>query len=401
MPRSVPFPQMDAGPGGRRHHGGTPRPARVDGRDRVREAPLRIGMIGLGMIGQYCHLPNFTSIAGCVVTAVSDLREEVARTVARQWNIGAAYASHRDLLRDADVDAVVVATRRDATGPIVLDCLRSGRHVLSEKPIAMTAADARTLVKAAEAAGVVYAVGYMKRHDPGYRRGRELVREALADERHGALLCVRGHNYCGRYPQQPDGIIGARVQPQADLETWPVAPGWVPAGWRGAYDWFVNVQVHQLNVLRDLLPGRLRVRHADFRSRHALLHLDAGGVPVTLAAGQGYCGRWHEGVELLFAEARIAIDFPSPLDRAGIARVTVEQPGQDRWQPEDRGTAPWSFHRQAEAFVHAIRDRVSPVASGVDARADMILCEAVWRRFLGVVPGRDHTGRGADQWEPS
>ena len=113
------------------------------------------------MVGQMCHLANFAANPACRVVAVADLRPDLAAAAAQKFGISRVYGTHRDLLADSDVSAVVVVTKRRATGPIVLDALNSGRHVLSEKPMAYTTVQAKTLVEAARRQDLSYSIGYM------------------------------------------------------------------------------------------------------------------------------------------------------------------------------------------------------------------------------------------------
>ncbi|WP_162131081.1 Gfo/Idh/MocA family protein, partial [Bradyrhizobium liaoningense] len=101
-----------------------------------------IGIIGTGMVGQMCHLANFAANPSCRVVAIADLRPDLAAAAAQKFGISRVYGTHRELLADSEVSAVVVVTKRRATGPIVLDALNSGRHVLSEKPMAYTTGQA-------------------------------------------------------------------------------------------------------------------------------------------------------------------------------------------------------------------------------------------------------------------
>ena len=117
---------------------------------------VTLGLIGAGMVGQLAHLANFTSLPGCRVAALADLRPDLAQAAASRFGVPKIYPSHRELLQDPEIEAVVVVTRRPATGPIVLDALAAGRHVLSEKPMAHTLAQGEKLVQAAERAGLTY-----------------------------------------------------------------------------------------------------------------------------------------------------------------------------------------------------------------------------------------------------
>ncbi|WP_439368810.1 Gfo/Idh/MocA family oxidoreductase [Bradyrhizobium sp. DASA03120] len=73
------------------------------------------------------------------------------------------------------MSAVVVVTKRRATGPIVLDALNTGRHVQSEKPMACTIVQAASLVEAARRQRLIYSMGYVKRHDARVARALDLV----------------------------------------------------------------------------------------------------------------------------------------------------------------------------------------------------------------------------------
>ena len=92
--------------------------------------PLGIGFVGAGMIGQVAHLANYLDIPGCRVVALAELRPELGRLAAARHGVKKVYASHRDLLADAEIEAVVVVARPHAHGPIVLDALEAGKHVL-------------------------------------------------------------------------------------------------------------------------------------------------------------------------------------------------------------------------------------------------------------------------------
>src|SRR5260370_32114075 len=100
------------------------------------------------------------------------------------------------MLDDPEIEAGVVVTRRHATGPIVLDALQSGRHVLSEKPMAHTRAQAERLVSA-QPGGKRYAVGDMKRHDAGVAQAKILLDALRLSGELGQVVLVRAWCFWG------------------------------------------------------------------------------------------------------------------------------------------------------------------------------------------------------------
>jgi len=145
---------------------------------------LRVAVIGAGVMGER-HARIYASFPDVELVAVCDTRPEAARTVARALG-AAAFADFREVLARADVDAVSVCTPDDGHREPCERAAAAGKHVLVEKPIATTVADAEAIVEAATRAGVVLLVGHCLRFDPRYRA----VKTAIDGGELGALLFV-------------------------------------------------------------------------------------------------------------------------------------------------------------------------------------------------------------------
>lgn len=134
---------------------------------------VRLGIVGCGLITQLAHLPALAALGDrFAVVAVADPSARARAAVARQAG-AQAYAWHEALLDEAALDAVLVASPNGTHARAVLDALAAGLHVLVEKPLCLTAADAERIVALAAARGRVVQVGYMKRYDPDYEALRE------------------------------------------------------------------------------------------------------------------------------------------------------------------------------------------------------------------------------------
>lgn len=335
-----------------------------------------IGIVGAGMVGQMCHLANFAASSACRVVAIADLRADLAAAAARRFGIDRVYSTHRDLLADADVSAVVVVTRRRATGPIVLDALTSGRHVLSEKPMAYTVAQAKTLVAAAQQRHLVYAVGYMKRHDAGVARLRDELHRRRADGSLGRILRADGWCHGGDTGGSPDRFV-MTAEPRPDgLDLWPDGPDGMRADLRPGYDHFLNVFSHLINLSRHLLgasPRLLDGRVDGAGSAQVTLAFD--GVPCRLDLATRAGGDWREGLTIVFERGQITLELPPPFSEQE-ADVTITQDGRTMRLP--RGTS-WAFRRQADAFIADIIARTPPLAPAADSATDIALAEAIWK----------------------
>jgi predicted dehydrogenase len=149
---------------------------------------IGVAVIGAGMAGR-AHAHGYRS-AGTVFSAglppvrlvsVADINEELAGDTARRYGFERADASWQSVVKADDVDVVSVVVANQLHREIVEELAAAGKHVLCEKPLAPTSSDARAMVEAVEAAGVVARVGFTFRRTPGIGA----VREQLASGRLG------------------------------------------------------------------------------------------------------------------------------------------------------------------------------------------------------------------------
>src|SRR5262245_54577919 len=112
---------------------------------------IRVGLIGTGRIAGFVHVPSLRLLPDlCEVTAVASREATKAKAFAEHWGIPRVHASWGSLVADPDVDAVVVCPTSDLNPPVVRAAISAEKHVLCEKPLALTHGDARGLVAAAD-----------------------------------------------------------------------------------------------------------------------------------------------------------------------------------------------------------------------------------------------------------
>lgn len=137
---------------------------------------VRVGVIGTGMIGQD-HIRRLTRVlAGCTVTAVTDVDEARARQVAAGLPGARAFPTGEALVADASVDAVLVCSWGPTHEPYVIAAIEAGKPVFCEKPLATTERACLNIVEAEVKGGRrLVQVGFMRRYDPAYRALHQVV----------------------------------------------------------------------------------------------------------------------------------------------------------------------------------------------------------------------------------
>jgi predicted dehydrogenase len=127
---------------------------------------LNVGVVGAGILGSR-HARQFAELAGARLAAVADLNRDRAAEVAGKYG-AESFGDFRSMLDMPNLDAVVIATPDHLHVAPVTAALEAGKHVLVEKPLATTVADATKLVEAAKASNRILQVNYSQRFVPDY-----------------------------------------------------------------------------------------------------------------------------------------------------------------------------------------------------------------------------------------
>jgi myo-inositol 2-dehydrogenase/D-chiro-inositol 1-dehydrogenase len=160
---------------------------------------IRIGVIGVGVMGAEHARRLHRVIGGASVCGVTDFAADRAEALAAE--LGArVFGSAEELIDADDVDAVVIASRDADHSAQVMSCLAHGKPVLCEKPLAPTLAECRAVVDAQTALALPHplvSVGFMRRFDPGYTELAAVVRSGAVGE---SLLVRCSHRNVAGYP---------------------------------------------------------------------------------------------------------------------------------------------------------------------------------------------------------
>jgi predicted dehydrogenase len=155
---------------------------------------LRIGIIGCGGIAFGKHLPALKAINRADIAAFCDLKEDKARKAAAEYGIQSArvYTDYQELLKDESIDVCYVLTPNRSHAEISCDAMRAGKHVMCEKPMAKTAADARRMVQVAKETGKKLTIGYQHRHKAESKYVKQVIeRGDLGEIYYSKALAIR------------------------------------------------------------------------------------------------------------------------------------------------------------------------------------------------------------------
>ena len=136
---------------------------------------ITAGIIGTGFIGP-AHVEAARRLGNVEILAVAEANEELAQQKAAEMSIPRAYGNYQDLLADPDVQVVHNCTPNHLHFAVNRDILAAGKHVISEKPLAMNTTESKELLSLAESSGLIHAVDFNYRFYPLIQHAREMVR---------------------------------------------------------------------------------------------------------------------------------------------------------------------------------------------------------------------------------
>ena len=136
---------------------------------------LSIALIGSGRAGMI-HARNFVgSVPNARIVAVCDPIEEAVKAAAEELELDRVYTDYREVMEQKDIDAVIIATPTKYHCEIAIAAANAGKHILCEKPMAMTVDECNLMDEAAKKNGVILQLAFMRRFDTSFMAAKKMI----------------------------------------------------------------------------------------------------------------------------------------------------------------------------------------------------------------------------------
>ena len=199
---------------------------------------MKIGIIGCGRIARAAHIPSYLKCEDVEIKYFCDIIPEKAQDCVEKYNTGIAVADYHDVISDPEVVAVSICTPNMAHKFISIDALRAGKHVLCEKPMAVTLAECEAMVAAAEESGKYLMIGQNQRLAMAHAKAKELIEQGAI----GKVLTFRT-------------IFG-----HGGPETWSIDPGsnvWFFDKTKAAMGAMADLGIHKTDIIQYVLGSKI------------------------------------------------------------------------------------------------------------------------------------------------
>ncbi len=312
-------------------------------------AKLTVGIIGAGRMGQIYGDHIARHMQSAEVVAVADPRKEVAEQYAGQIGV-TAYADYHDLLAHPNLEAVIICTPTNSHCEIAVTAAKAGKQIFCEKPPALNLREVDGMIAAAEKAGVLLHIGFMRRFDDAYITAKRQIEDGVI----GTPVTIRS---VGRDPSRPGlkfsnplesgGLILEMAIHDFDIVHWLMAD---------------DVERIYCDTAALVHPELAQVGDADT----ALMTLrfargGLGNVEVSRTAVYGY----DISCDIVGSQGTLHVGY---LRQTAITVMTVAGVTHDVVPhfPERFGAA---YARQIEAFIDCVREGKPAPITTTDARA--------------------------------
>lgn len=324
---------------------------------------LRIGVLGTGIIIRDFHMLTLRDHPQAEVVAAGNLHPESLQRLADTFNIPKTYTDFAAMAADPEIDAVIIGLPNYLHAPGTIQMLEAGKHVLCEKPMAMTVAEGEQMIAASKRSGRKLMIAHMWRFD------REIVwlRDLIANGQLGRVFKVKSHAIW-LYDGPPPG-------------SWFVSPEFAGGGA------LADMGIHSIDTLRFVLGGARPTKvfasaGAFFRdiplddTATVLLEFE-GGVAGLIEAG------WYhlyadglEGYTQAYGVNGYARALPAQLQTHIEGIWSVIQPTMPKRQQQ---TDLPMYQAQMDYFLDCVINDKEPSPGGEDGLWAMRVLEAAYR----------------------
>lgn len=198
---------------------------------------IRVGIIGCGKIAQVRHIPEYAANPAVEVYGFYDINQARTEELAKKYG-GKAFSSYEELLADPTIEAVSVCAANHAHAEISIAALKAGKHVLCEKPMAISLEECEAMVAAAKESGKYLMIGQNQRLAKAHSKAKELIEQGAI----GKVLTFRT-------------IFG-----HGGPETWSVDPGknvWFFDKTKAAMGAMADLGIHKTDMIQYVLGTKI------------------------------------------------------------------------------------------------------------------------------------------------
>ena len=332
---------------------------------------MKFGILGCGGIADRRTIPGMLESKKVSIAAVEDVSEELTKKVAEKYGIGSFYTSEDDLLGNDEVEAVYIGTPVWVHGEQVRKAADAGKHILCEKPLAISIKESEKLIDYCQKRNVVLQVGFMMRYHGYHIKAKEMVGSKA---------------------------IGDPVMGRGQLTCWypPMENAWRQDPAKGGGGALMDMAIHSVDILRYLFGEVSAVSSFNGTETHGYPVEDSGVILLKFENGAyGVCDSFFnipdeaaKGVLEVYG-TRGSLMAEGTISQVAGGTMMAYLQGEDRGydaRQERSGIEPVKveaelknmYMAEVEDFIDAVEKGRKPMNSGEEALKNFRIIQAAY-----------------------
>lgn len=277
-----------------------------------KRAPLKVGVVGCGMMATGIHLPNIVQNPQLDLHWVCDLDENRVKHVAECFGAQHATLNYHDVLHDPNVDFVVLATTHSLRGEFIAEAARYGKGAYVEKPMADSPSEIAQILKAVRESSIPFCVGHNRRSAPAVKEAMNILTRLRKSSDIVPWRLDRNSSLRPTIPEEQQTMVLIRVND--DVLTW--------KPWAFTDGAIINEMTHFIDLANLFLQGReprqVTVIGSTRMNFTILIGYDDGSIATLAHSAVGTLDYPKELIEITCNGAMIAIDHLMEIRVSGI-----------------------------------------------------------------------------------
>jgi myo-inositol 2-dehydrogenase/D-chiro-inositol 1-dehydrogenase len=327
---------------------------------------IRVCLIGCGRAGMIHARSYMGGIKGAELAALCDPAEEGLKAASETTGVSKIYQNWQDVIKDPEIDAVIVVTPTQFHHDIVIAAANAGKHVFCEKPMASDEQECEEMIQACKKNHVKLQLGFMRRFDKSFRRAKELLDSGEV----GSPALIKSNTYG---PSEPKEWM------------YDVRKNYGPIGEVNSHDfdtvrWYAGSEVKMIHVIGNNFrsPEKAQEYPEYYDTCSVLLEFENGVLGMITGAQYVKYG-YDSRAEILGTKGIIKVGSQNA-NSVEVAKEGMElkADSMDSWRTLFRD----AYVTEDQAFIECIQKDTKPPVSGEDGKKALILVNEGLRSLL-------------------
>ena len=331
---------------------------------------VKVCLIGCGRAGMI-HAKSYAgNVKNAELAALCDPVAENLKSAQEEVEVPYIYTDYKEVMKNDEIDAVIVVTPTKFHHEIVLAAANAGKHVFCEKPMAVDEKECDDMIQACRQNGVKLQLGFMRRFDKNFRRGKELIDSGEV----GTVTSLRSNTHG---PSEPKEWM------------FDVRNSYGPLGEVNSHDfdtlrWYAGCEVKKIHAIgHNFRSPEVKDRYPEYYDTCAVLLEFENGIVGTISGAQYVKYGYDSRAEILGTNGIVKVGTQKAYD---VETVTERQKTVSNSVNSWRTLFREAYVAEANSFIESIINDTEPEVTGHDGKMALRLVNAGLKSLLEKRP---------------